>query len=511
MRKTGLEKLNAEVPSKRPAYLVPAIVAGTVMAFAIGYVVHSGRTGADEVEGGPLDAETLNREATEAGLDGTTFADFLIPNDAVRAFASAAVRGKSSDEAKARAIVAKLRAYAAEHRFVQLPMHTPRDTPPLTAARALASLRPNARFTPYSFEIVAIAVAALRAEGVDAMVAEAYSFPGARTPADPSGRIGYYLVSVPKDEGGDEPLLLDPFGGHTRMPARNEYRVLNDVQALAAIQATNALYMLVHGGDVSGAMEQAQAATTLDERSPSARCVRAAVLISSGGLEEGEAELRSALDLRADPPRQANLAGVFVATNRTAEATRAIDEALEDAPDYVYAITIRAAIHLSRGEPDQAKAELERAERLEPDFYMLPMLWAQFFLRTGDKMSAVARTQVAIEQRPRDYQTLFQAVRVFESADQHALAVSTARRALELVPPDQREALRARVEEMLGAGTMSDEASADGAAGEGADPALGTGDPSLDLSRGSRLLGGGGGGTSGPRLLNGGLRLGGGQ
>lgn len=506
MRKTGLEKVAVPKKTQRPSYLVPAIVAGTVMALAVAYVVQTRPSEDGEVVLAPLDEERLTREAASAGIEDSELADLFSADDALRSFASAAARGKSGNVEKARAVVAKLRTYAREGRFTSLPMHTPRDTPPLTAARALAALRPNARLHAYPIEIAAIAVAALRAEGVDAMLAEVSAYPRQRTPPDPSGRVGYYVVAVYADDVGEgTPVLLDPFGGRTETPAQSAYRVLTDAQALGAMHATHALYMLVQSGDVAGAMEQAQGATTLDERSPQARCVRAAVLISSGGMEEGEAELRAAVDLRNGPAQQANLAGVYIATNRTAEATRALDAALESAPDYVYAIVLRAAVHIARNETDEAKAALERAEALERDFYMLPMLWAEYFLRKQDPMSAVARVQQAIELRPRDYQTLFQAARVFQIAGQHESAVTTARRALELVPPDQKDALRERMEGLLGRGSLGDDE--DG--GEPAEP-TGATDPALDLSRGSRLLGGGSTG-GGPRLFPGGLRLGGGQ
>lgn len=502
MRKTGLEKIDAPAPVKRPTYLMPLLVAGGVVAFAIGYVVYTKQNDGDTTGIVPLDAERLATAGREAGLDDVELSELFVANDAIRSFASEAVRGKSSAEDKARAVIAKLRAFSREQRFVEVAMHTPRDTMPEVAARAFTALRPNARVEAYALEIAAIAVSALRAEGVDAMLAEAYTYRGERSPPDPSGRIGYYTVAVyPDDVGEGDPLILDPFGGRTAEPTSEGFRVLTDVEAFAAIQSIAALHLLVHQADVAGAMERAQAATTLDPRSPSARCVRAAVLLSSGGMDEGEAELRSAVELRDDAPRQANLAGVYIATNRSAEATRAIDAALEKAPDYVYAIALRAAIHLSRGETAEAKTSLERAEALERTFYMLPMLWAEYFLRTNDPMSAVGRVQEAVERRPRDYQTLFQAARVFKMAGQDAQALDVARRALEIVAPEQREALTERLESFLGEGALSGEAPDEAA------PTSPT-DPALDLSRGSRLLGGGTGGPSGPRLLGGGLRLG---
>lgn len=506
MRKTGLEKVEVTPPTKRASYVVPAVVVGAVALAALGYVLYTKDGGDAQVALAPLDAERLARQAQEVGLGETELAHLFDADDALRAFAADAVRGKASPEEKARAVVAKLRGFARESRFVRADMHTPRDTMLLTASRALAAMRPNARMAAYSLEVASIAVAALRAEGVDAMLAEVFTYRGERKPTDPSGRVGYYAVAVyPDDVGEGDPLVLDAFGARDVEPTSDGYRVLTDVEALSGALAIEALHLLVHEGDVAGAMERAQAATTLDPRSPTARCVRAAVLISSGGIDEGEAELRAASEIRPDAPRQANLAGVYIATNRTAEATRAVDRALEAAPDYVYAIALRGAIHLARNETAEAKTSLERAEALERDFYMLPMLWAEYFLRTNDPMSAVARAQSAIERRPRDYQTLFSAARVFQAADQRGLALETARRALELVPADQRDALRARFEGFLGAGALSEGEGAGGASSFGSGGAL-------DLSRGSRLLGGGGAtGPSGPSLLGGqGLRLGGG-
>ena len=103
---------------------------------------------------------------------------------------------------------------------------------------------------------------------------------------------------------------------------------------------------------------------------------------------------------------------------------------------------------------------------------MLPMLWAEYFLRTNDPMSAVGRVQEAVERRPRDYQTLFQAARVFKMAGQDAQALEVARRALEIVAPEQREALTERLESFLGEGALSGEAPDEAAPTSPTDPAL---------------------------------------
>jgi tetratricopeptide (TPR) repeat protein len=350
------------------------------------------------------------------------------------------------------------------------------------------------------------------------MLAEVWEFPGDRRPPDPSGHLGYFVVAVYPDEAGEgEPTFLDPWGGHETQPDADHSRVLSDPQAAAALANTSALYTLVHENDPTHALESAQMALSLDARAPYIRGVRASVLISSGGPQEGLDELRAAADIRDDAPRHNNLAGVFMAQRDFDGASREIAASLESAPDYAAAHATLAAIHLEQGETDEGRAELETAQRLDPDLFNLPMIWASYYLRTGDTREAARRAHEAVEKRGFDWQTRLSAAQVFHAAGLYDDMRRQTRRVLELAPESQRAGLREMILQVLGSTALDepfDEEDESTWAADGED-SLGHEEddlgadalpsPDFQLGGGGGLLGGGDNSGDSPSLLGGGM------
>lgn len=499
LRRNGLEKLPEVAPKQGlPVWAIPTLVVAIVAGVAGGYVAWS-RSTPDAVEGEapmrPLTTSELRGHLREENADDRRFGALFAADDAVERLGAEGARGKSSALDKARGVVARLRAMAQAGHFVPSELHMPHEAQVRTAsetARAIA--RPGARVEVYPFEIAVLAVAALRAEGVDAMLAEAFSFPGEESPPDPSGRLGYYVVAVyPGDVGEGAPTLFDPYGGRTRMPTGDAFRVLADTQAVAAALDALALHSLVTSHDPSGAVQTIQAALELDPRSAAARSVRGAILVASGAFDEGVAELESAAQIRPDAPRRANLAGLFVATGDVDRAEREIDQALDDSPGFAAGHATRAAVRMARGDTNGARMDLQSAERLEPRLFTLPLLWAEYYLRTGDTMQAAGRAREAVARRPDDVQTHLSAARVYREAGLVPDMQAEARKVLELVPPEQREAMRAQLLEVLGPDAFLDVATGQDAAGETppVDPDALPDVPDLHLGGSTPLLGGG--------------------
>ncbi len=513
MRVHGIEKIGKEAPdAERPKWLVPAVVAGVAAAIVAGYVIWARET-PDTVSGEaplrPLERSELLGHLRNLGARAEDeLVRMLEAGEPVEQWAEEATDGAGSAGAKAEAIVEAIRERASKQAFVPWPTSSPRDTPIHGPARTLEALaQDGARKKLYPLEVAALAVAGLRAVGVDAMVADVYAFPGDRSPPDPSGHFGYYGVAVYQGEPGEgTPRLFDPYGGRGTEPEEDDVRVLTDVQAVGAALNHRAIHLLVNEGDSARAFELAQNALELDRRSPQIRSVRGAVLVVSGGSEEGAQEFEAAAQLRSDAPRHNNLAGLALAKQDVDRAAREVAAALERHPDFAGGHATLAAVHLSRDEVDESGAELRRAEELDPELPMLPMLWANYYLATHEAERAAEKAMEAVERRPHDWTVRLNAARVLRVAGRYDEMRRQAHRILEDAPAGQEQAVRQLIEQVLGPTALEEVAE------ELEDEEWAEGDlPNADFQLGgdSALLGGQD--APGPSLGGGGSLLGEGE
>jgi len=531
-RGTGLERVDGSGARDRPRWLGPALVAGLLLAVAGGYAAwaaFSPDAVGDEVPFRPLRSNELRGHLRRLGVEDRVGAlrDLLVAGDGIEGLGESAAG--SGPVAKGQAVVAAVRERASAGGFVRWPRSEPRETPILDAAAAFDRIREDgAGFRAYPLEIAAVTVAALRAEGVPAMVAEIAGFPEARAPADPSGKLGYYGVAVfPEGEPDPKatPTVLDPFEGHGESPAPDDVDVLTDLEAVGAAVAHRAVHAAVREGDASRAFELVEAALTLDPRSPSIRSARAAILLVGGGGENARSAFEAAAQLRPDAPRKNDLAALYLAEGDLDRAAREVGAALESRPDYAVARATLAAVHLARGELEAARAELDKAERLDPQLHNLPLYWANYYVAVRDPERAAAKALEAVERRPLEWQRRIQAARVLREVGRYDEMRRQARAALDQVPPAQKERVRQLILDPATLGpTALDEPLDEAMAAD--DLPLPELDDDLTLGGDSLLLGGGGngvgvgggggasglgasGGTPGPGLLDGEPSLGG--
>ncbi|MEM1417194.1 MAG: tetratricopeptide repeat protein, partial [Myxococcota bacterium] len=505
MRKGGLEQVQ-ETSGGRPGWVVPAAVLAVVALAGVGYATLGGDEGRARGDGtvplAPLSERALRSALEDADAD-VPEGDLLVADDAVEDLADEATG--SDPIAKARALVAHVRERAAADAFVPWSLTQPRELPVKNAEWAASRLARDERTRLYPLELAAACVSALREADVDAMVAEISRFEDDPRPPDPSGYLGYFGVAVwPGEVGEGSPTVFDPYGGHAPEAAA-EVRPLTDPQAVAAALATAAVHQLVRENEPVRALERLRPALRLDRRSPQVRGVRGAVLLASGGLEEGVRELEAARDIRPDGVRRNLLAMVFMAKGDVEQANRELAQALEAFPEYAAAHATLATIHLSRRETDLARSELQEAERIDPEYFLLKSLWAQYHLQTGDEEMAASLALEAVDARPWDVNTRLQASQIFRAAGRYDDMRRQARRALEMTPEDQRATFRERILTILGPTALEqpldeipdDELDLE----EDEDEGLALDDPSgFQLGGDSSLLGGGGGGS----LLGGG-------
>jgi Tfp pilus assembly protein PilF len=219
---------------------------------------------------------------------------------------------------------------------------------------------------------------------------------------------------------------------------------------VAAALGVEALHTLVHTGEAPRALEKIEKALRLDGRSPYLRTVRAAILVASGGLDEGVRELESASEIRPDAPRRNNLGAVYVAQRELESAEREVSAALAAYPDFAGAHATLGALRLAQADLDHARTELERAEQLEPDLFLLPMLWAQYHLVAGDPEAAARHAAEGVRRRPHDLQARLGATQVYRAAGQYDAMRREVREALALAPSGQEGVLRDQIRELLG-------------------------------------------------------------
>jgi tetratricopeptide (TPR) repeat protein len=238
--------------------------------------------------------------------------------------------------------------------------------------------------------------------------------------------------------------------------------------------------------------------------------VRGAVLLVSGGTEQGKEEFEAAAQLRRDAPRLNNLAGIALATQDVERAQREVSAALELHPDFAGGHATQGAVYLAQRETDLAERELRTAEELDADLPILPMLWANYYMGTGDLEQAADKALQAVERRPHDWNTRFSAAQVLRAAGRFDEMRRQARAVMEMVPDAQREAIRELMlrPEMLGSTALEEPLDDEDLEGEddlgfGALP----GGDSFRLESQTGLLDEGDGfgapGGSGPSLLGG--------
>lgn len=511
MRKHGIEALGEAKTGEEPdrkRWVTWAAVAGVVAVVAAGYMWFQRQT-PDHVEGDvplrPLEVSELRGYARNANATLGELAELFVASDAVESLGARASSGAPID--RARSLVEAIRAHAAEQAFVPWQTNTPRQTDLMLPARVVAALTSEGdRDRLYPLEVAVTAVAALRSAGVPAMVAEAFAFPGDRQPPDPSGHFGYYLLAVYAGEPGEgDPTLLDPYGGRGTTPASGDYRVLDDLEVVGAALNHQASFQLVQEGDHGRAFTLSTSALALDPQSPSIHTVRGAVLIASGNAPEGIEEFEAAAQIRPDAPRRNNLAGIHLAQRDIDAAQREVAAALETHRDFANAHATMAAVHMARDEAELAQRELETAERLDPELFTLPMLWANYYLSTGDAERAADKAAEAVRARPHDWEVRLKAAQVYRAASRYDAMRVEARAVMEMVPADQREPMEALITQVLGDTALEEPIALEdvlgGDDGDVEDDDLGLPSGDFQLGGDSALLGG----DDGPDLGTGSL------
>lgn len=227
-----------------------------------------------------------------------------------------------------------------------------------------------------------------------------------------------------------------------------DQRPCTDREALGAALALHAAHQLAH--DPSRALKAADAAVALSPSSPTTRSSRAIALLANAGSDEAQRELTSAAQLRNDGPRRHNLAVLHLALGDFEAAQRELMAAIEAQPEYASARVTLGGLLLGAGDKDGAHKELAEAERLDPQLAALPLVWAQYYQVIGDGAQALAYAERGVERQPEDPQPRMLLAQLYRAAGRTDAMREQAARVIALVPPEQRERVKAVLEQMLG-------------------------------------------------------------
>lgn len=506
LRQYGLRPIESKAPAAAKNNRGVAIAVAALVVVAAGGGALYWKTSSASRSTAAYDESDLREAARKlTGLDIGDAADLFKSNAAIEAFAKQATSGKSSADDKAKAIVTAIRARGQKQAFVPWPLLEPRETLAQPAAEAFEALsKDGGRAELYPLEVAAVGVVALRSQDVPAQLVEVTGTAGDRTPLDPSGRFGYFAVGVPGSGAGAQIHAFDVYGGRTEPLPPQDVTALSDLQAAGGMLALRAMQRLVHAGELGGALQYADAAVKLSPSSSAARGVRAAVLLATGGKEEGARELEAATQLKPGPAQQNNLAMYALATGDTDRAAKLIAQALAAAPDYASGHLTLASVHLARLERDQATAELTQAERLDPKLPALSMAWAEMYAANGDMLQAQARAEEAVRARPKSPESHLLLARIHRQASHYDAMRAEARKVLELTPVAQKEQISQVLKAVLGPTALDADPSAEPEPGDVAakrdgdgtelrppgDPGslqLGAREPKLNLGGGSKL------------------------
>lgn len=142
--------------------------------------------------------------------------------------------------------------------------------------------------------------------------------------------------------------------------------------------------------DYNAAVEQANDALAIDEKSVTSRVMLSRLQAQQGKLTEAEASLKKAIELAPDSSEGLlALANFYMATNRGAEAEAPLKRAVEVAPKNGAAHQALATYYLANKRPADAEASLKAVIGLAPNAPGPKLVLADFYMRNARVPEAV--------------------------------------------------------------------------------------------------------------------------
>lgn len=357
----------------------------------------------------------------------------------------------------------------------------PRETPVMPSSVVAGWLNEGKSKRYYPFELAALGVAIMREQGIPSMIAEVSEWPN-EGPADPGGKMGYFVVATYKDEVGKGAAeYWDIYGGRTTLPS--SAKALNDMQAMGAVENMQAVHSMMIAHKSDEAFKHIERAKTLYPDSSTIRSVRGTILLNVSSTEEGLKEIEAAKELSDDAVRWHDLATVYMMKGEFEDATRAIETSLKRNPKYVAPYASKAMLAFQEGKDNEALSLLRQAETLDRSWPQLASIWAQYHAKQGNITAAIPYAKKAIALTHGDISTRLLAGSIYRAAGMYRDMREQARAIMRDTPSAKTQQMEAAIKQLMGPTALDPEDEEDTVAED--TPSL----PNSGFQLGSKLLG----------------------
>jgi len=188
-------------------------------------------------------------------------------------------------------------------------------------------------------------------------------------------------------------------------------------------------------GDFRGAIEQVNAALALDAKSDRALADRGMARIWRNQPEQARADLDAAFALNLHNVVVFHGRGILaMQAGHYQEAVAAMDQALLEKPDDVFALRWRAQAYEALGEHALALADSTEVLRTRPDLPDMHLLRAGIFRRQGRVSDVLHEAEALTERDTKDPRVWFEAGAIYASLRQNDKAMHALDRAVALSP-----------------------------------------------------------------------------
>jgi len=431
-------------------------------------------TTADPTKLGAVESERLAKFLADEQIDADNRADPFESDEALASFARKH-RGLGGPRGKAEGIYNAMLEYKSKGGYRALVPRQPRKTIVMNAEETFKAATGAGKPEIYSLETAILFTKAARLAGLPAVVAEIVDYDGLKAPLDPSGNFGHFASAVFTSGGYEGPFVIfDLHQGRTQDGQDTHAIPLTDPQVVAQFLGHEAAYLVSVKFDVKNALIKLEDALILAPDSVQLHTLQALIYMTSGGIEEGKAELRKAMQTRNDPQRMVKWGALMLADDEVEDAMAEIRKAIDLMPDYALAHASLAMAYLADGENDEAEHELALARKMDPEDPLLPVYESNFYLVTGRAADALRAAERAWEENYHDPQTglLLAGIYAQTGHKEEMRKILQEIRANENLPSE----LLALIDEQLGQMTYVDEEGEDEEEEEGEEEAL----PSLE-------------------------------
>ncbi len=380
---------------------------------------------------GDIGSEDIRAQLLELGIPDAEAVSPCAVTPAIEAFAN-----RTTDDDGSEGLSALFNALLEMKKggaWLAASQDQPRPELPLTADELLAELQ-NKQETraATSWELSCLLLAAAEAAGIEGVtMAEIHAFKDEKSPADPSVVYGRFAVI---HGSADAPLIFDLWSGRHGDGLKAELTALSSLEAAAPYYGHRSLAALA-GMDLERALKENDHAVALADSSPTLHVHRGRIFLLGGAVEDALAEFEKAHKMHNGATTRVALAQISLMTGEAGESVEAdIRATIKNFPEYHQARVLLAGLYIMRGDMDNAKRELDAAEKLAPASPEVAQGMAQLYVAQNDPENAIRYAQKSVRLSKENFASLMVLAQVYMATARFDEMRDTARRMLDKAP-----------------------------------------------------------------------------